>query len=95
MLHMNFFPWALALLQFIRVSIDISGHGNDCLKIAWTAILGNTAIQTLFESACEQTLEIKELLATDESFSKVVMDMLTSKIFHALGNEIIRQFRVL
>jgi hypothetical protein len=94
MLHINFIPWALALLQFIRVSIDISGHGNDCLKIAWKAILGNTAIQTLFESACEQTLEIRALIAMDETFNLVVMNMLTSKIFHALANEVIRQFRV-
>ena len=76
MLHINFIPWALALLQFIRVSIDISGHGNDCLKIAWKAILGNTAIQILFESACEQTLEIRALIAMDETFNLVVMNML-------------------
>ena len=93
MLHVNFIPWALALLDFIRVSVDISGNGNDCLKIAWTEILENKDIQALFQSACEQTVEIRALIATDETFHRVVMSMLTSKIFHARANEIIRQYK--
>ena len=89
MLLVNFIPWALALLDFIRVSVDISGHGNDCLKIAWTDILENKYIQALFQSVCEQTLEIRALIATDETFNRVVMNILTSKIFHAGANKII------
>jgi hypothetical protein len=94
MLHVHFIPWALALLDFIRVSVDIIGNGNDCLKIAWTKIIGNEDIQTLFETACEQTLEIKALIEKDITFNRVVLDMLTAKIFHARANVVIKQYSV-
>ena len=47
--------------------VDIIGNGNDCLKIAWTEIIENKDIQTLFERACDQKFEIKALIETESS----------------------------